>query len=380
MKIIKQDLKLFYKPILIYIFITQVLWALGFNVVHLDAAIGNYPLEYLSIFIITLVTIATISFTALLAIYYCIKSTSSHKNEYQLTDGYGLYRFITSVMFILFLVVNYCCSLVINNIFTVNELLSIDIVTVLSSLFLLLPLLCLVIISIAKAHNQPVFKNFVALLSMFAILLGLYIAGNLYYFGNPKQGAAVLLVLFIPLAILYSSYKIRDSQKRGYKLVIVLFCLIILASSSYFVYTSELKYVNPNDYSTQIEPSTDQHTIEAKQFDTEYGPVSYAYDQTEEVEIYTLVTSEYLYHLYNYSEENVSLTAYKLTDPSDISIYTNQGQAEPEVVANIYDTTNATHTLCTSTLAEIDNQFGCDIDQEVLEVYNQVIVLLDRES
>lgn len=380
MSILKQDLQSFTKPMLVYLLSTQILWAISFNIGQYFGNRNEILISYFVVFIYVFVAVSTVAFTILWAIYFNTKSNLNHRQQYQLTDGYGLYRFIITIAFIVVLVLNFVTSLLVNDIITLRDLLQIEYHVYFGSLFFFIPIFALMIFSIAKMRNKPIFKNLVAILSFAAILIGLYIAGNLYYFNNSQQGVAILLLLFIPIAVLYNSFKDRDSQEKYYKLTIFSMCLIAVVSASILFITSDFKY----DYSQQ-EPYTPEYykgniDISTELINTEYGELIYIADEQEYGDTYALTSDNFTYRINNFEDEFFTLNAYQLYNANQININMYSGLTEPEVISNIYDSDTNTHMSCVMPLSDAETDQECGIDQEVIAVYQMLEEIVEFDT
>lgn len=372
MSIIKQDFKSFTKPMLVYILSTQILWAISFNIGQYFGNRNEILINYFVVFIYVFVSVSTVAFTILWAVYYNTKSNLNHQPDYQLTDGYGLYRFLTTIGFMFVIVINFVTSLIINDIIKLHDLLEIEYTVYIGSLFLIIPLLALVIFSIAKMRNKPIFKNLVAMLSFVVIVIGLYIAGNLYYFNNPQQGAATLLLLFVPIAILYSSFKDRNSQHKIYKVIIFILCLVVTIGCGLLFITSEFKY----DYNQQQpyapEYYKDDIPVTAEIISTEYGEMVYVTNDDQSGDTYALTTDNFTYRINRFEDEYLSLNAYQLGSANQVNINMYSGLTEPEVISNIYNPETNSHLSCVMPLSDAETDEDCGVDPEVIAVYNEL--------
>lgn len=386
MGIIKQDIKAFIKPTLIYIVITQLLIYLGHQVSNLVASTNSIIVEYFITFVLALCIITVIVYTILFAIYFNTKSNNNHRMGYQLTDGYGLYRFLTSLGFIVMLAVNILAGLQLNG-FEVFEILKdLRYYEWVGSLFFLVPLFTIVIISIGHAHQRKIVRNIEAIVSIIALFIGIYIAGNLYYFGNQQQGVAVLVVLFIPLAILYMSIKERNSEHRIYKVVVVMMCVIVGLISLGLLVTSDFTYdtdqiKGEDKYTPQYFEMSSPYSSEI--IDTEYGQVIHVLDDGNgemfNSELYVLTTDQFTYRINIYDQSELHFTAYQLDNANQYTVYSSDYQTEPEVVADTYDQASNTHFNCTAPLSDI-NDDKCQIDSEVIDVYTEFAANLKPEE
>lgn len=381
MTIIKQDFKAFIRPMLMYLISTQVLWAVAFNIDKYFGDRTEILINYFVVFTYVIVVVSTIAFTILWAVYYNTKSNLIHRQQYQLTDGYGLYRFIGTVKFLLIIVVNFVFSLVFNDIIEFSDLLQIEYTVYFGSLFFLIPLFSLVIFSIAKMRNKVIFRNLVAMLSFVAIIVGLYIAGNLYYFNNPQQGVATLILLFIPIAILYTAFKDRNSIHKIYKLTIFIMCLFVTFSSVVLFATSDFNYdYNNGQQLYEPEYSKVDVNVKAEIITTEFGDLVYVTNEKEMGDTYALTTDKYTYRINQYEDGYQSLNAYQLNNANQVTINMYSGLTEPEVVNHIYDPEKNRHTTCTMALSDVGTDQDCAVDPEVIDVYNGIQAIINDRS
>lgn len=371
MKIIKQDLRTFWKPTLIYIITIQLLIYIGMTISEIDNQTNSIILEYFILFVIAMCYITSFVYTALFAIYYNTKSNINHRDEYHVTDGYGIYRFIMTMFFILLLTVNILGALQLNGVDIISIIAEMHYYDIAMVLFALIPILTLVIISIGHSHKRKLIRNIEAQVSIIAIFIGIYIAGNLYYFDNPQQGVAVLLITFIPLAILYMSLKSRNSQRRIYKNIIFIGCGAVVLTAIGLLATSEMKY-NTTRATDQYEPVIESSTnpIQSQVFESKFGPILYISKDKEE-STYDLGTDDYLYHWNSYGTDYDYFTAKQISGANYVTINMGTNQSESEVIIENYDLTAETLTTCTTTFKKIASS-ECKVDSEVLEVYQQI--------
>lgn len=383
MGIIKLDIKTFLKPIIIYILITQLLIFGSTEINKLVSSSNSVIFEYFIIFILALCIITVVVYTILFAIYFNTRSNTIHAKEFQITDGYGLYRFITTLGFIVILAVNLMVALELNGFEIIESLLMLKYYEFAASLFFLIPLFAIVIITIGHTHGRRLLRNLEAMISLTAILIGIYVAGNLYYFGNQQQGVAVLFILFIPLAILFMSLKERNSELGLYKIVILILCILVGLISSILVITSDFEYDTDrfDNYGEQYQPVYDQYTneITSDLIPTEYGEVLHIVvngdDSYYREELYTLSTDDYLYRLEAYGPAEHIFSAYQIGSSNYFSISDSDYQTEAEVHAEIYNQDTNKHTSCSTPISLVGSN-NCEIDPKVIDVY-QAIVELD---
>lgn len=407
MGIIKRDFNQFYRPMLLYIIITQVLIFISANITDWFDVTTSVVFSYFVVFVIVICSITVFVFTILFAIYFNTKSNSSHIPYYQLTDGYGLYRFITSSLFLIVLIINFIVAAELNGFDIITELLKLKYYQITGVLFGLIPLYALIIISIAHAHKRPIFRNVEAVISFVAIFIGIYIAGNLYYFDNQQQGVAVLVALFIPLSILFMSFKERNSSSRLYKIVIFILCILVTFCSVGLFVTSDFSY-NTDQFSDDYIPSEEeQYPIEFNTYqndyteeiiETPYGDMTHfteliteetesnvkttgekeVADQVSGDELYILNTEKYAYRINVYGGSELSAQILEMGTPNLITIYDSPYQTEAEFVLNQYDSETDKHITCNGPLAEMSTENSCQIDQEIVDVYNQVNRIIEK--
>lgn len=384
MGIIKQDFKTFIKPTLIYIIITQILIYISYQVSDLAATANSVVMDYFITFVLSLCIITVVVYTILFAIYFNTKSNNIHREDYQLTDGYGLYRFLTTIGFIAMLAMNIIIALHVNG-FEIFEILA-DLLYYewAASLFFLLPILAIVIISIGHVHNRKIIRNLEAMISIGVLFIGIYIAGNLYYFGNQQQGVALLVILFVPLSILYMSIKDRNSANSLYKTIIFILCILVGFISLILLITSDFTYDTD-----RFNGSGDRYTPEYSEFsstyssdviETAYGQVIHVLDDSNgesyNSELYILTTDDFTYRINIFGENELTFTAYQLNSPNQYNIYDSAYQTEPEIHADIYEQATNTHLNCTVPLSQV-NENNCQIDAEIINVYEQFTSKLD---
>lgn len=380
MKIIKQDIKEFWKPTLLYILVTQILIYLFVKVSNITIGSGSQTLEYFTTFVIAMCVIIIIGYTMLFAIYYNTKANAIHLKKYQVTDGYGLYRFITTIGFILILTVNGLLGLQVNGIDVIKTILELHYYQLAALLFGLLPVLVLVIISIGHLHKRKIIRNIEGMVSLFAIFIGIYIAGNLYYFGNPQQGVAILFILFIPLAILFMSIKERNSQRSVYKIIVFILCMLVAIISVTLFATSDFEYTinSAEKYKPQLAVTTSN--IESQKITSDYGQITYITDSSEAngiSSIYQLTTDKYNYHVDVYGQSEVQFTANQLNSSNQVIISNGEYQTEAEITVNNYNIKTNQHKACTIPMSKIKNE-KCDVDPEVIGVYQAIAANIEQ--
>lgn len=369
MNIIKQDIKTFWKPTVIYIVVIQLLIYLGISISEAENMANSVILEYFSLFVITSCYIASFVYTVLFALYYNTKSNNIHRGQYQLTDGYGLYRFITTFLLILLITINVIIAFQVNGVDVINLIKAMPYYQLAMVLFPLLPTLTLEIISIGHAHNRKLIRNLEAQISILVIFIGIYIAGNLYYFDNPQQGVGILIILFIPLAILFMSIKERNSERKIYKNIVFIFCGIIAITTIGLFATSNMKY-NTTGTNGQFEPLFESTTIpiESKLVDSEYGQIIKISKEKTEV-TYDLATANYSYHWNSFGADYDYFNATVLNGADSITINMGLGQTDSEVVIENYDLQTNTLTSCTAPLSKIAES-ECQVEDEVMDVFH----------
>lgn len=409
MRIIKRDFKQFYKPMLLFIVITQLLIFISANITDWFGVTTSVILSYFIVFVIAICSITVFVFTVLFAIYYNTKSNSSHLSDYQLTDGYGLYRFITTSLFLLVLVINFIVAAELNGFDIIAELLKLKYYHVAGVLFGLIPLYAMIVLSIAHVHKRPIFRNVEAVISFIVIFIGIYIAGNLYYFDNQQQGVAVLVALFIPLSILFMSFKERNSVSSLYKIVIFILCILVAFSSVVLFITSDFSY-NTDQFNSDYVPSEEeQYPIEFSTYqndyiqdviETPYGDMTHFTEipssetdsdvkatgekegmvQSSGEELYILSSDKYAYRISVYGGTELNAQIMEIGTPNLITIYDSPYQMEPEFIISQYDSETNKHTNCDGPLDNMTAENDCQIDQEVVDVYNQVNSLIEKKA
>ncbi len=376
MKIIKSDFKTFIKPTLLYVGITQVLLAISFNINKIEFSVNSLIMQYFVIFVTAICVIGMVVMTILFAIYFNTKSNSNHRDLTLLTDGYGLYRFIASLKILFIITLNFVFGFIGWGYLSWKDIFNIDYYYFTGAIFFLIPVLTLVVLSIAHTRQKKIFRNVEMVISLLAMLVGLYIAGNLYYFSNQQQGSAVLLILFIPLAISYMSIKDQNSQHKIYKIVIWIMCAIISIASLGLFVTSSFTYdtnYGYDQYQPETYTQTDKATTEV--VDTEYGEMLYIdgskdYSQAT----YALTTERYTYRLQAYSATELNFSAYELGSATSYQIYDSEGMTEPELSGDIYNPETNEHTQCSSPISTIGED--CPVDQEIIDVFNLMTAAL----
>lgn len=383
MGIIKLDLKTFWKSTLLYIIITQLLMFTATGVSNLSITSSSLIVEYFITFVIAMCIISVVVYTGLFAIYYNTKANAVHAESYQVADGYGLYRFLTTLKMLFVLTANILIGLQLNGFEIVDALLNLKYYELAGSIFVLLPLFVLVIISIAHVHGRRVVRNVEAMISLAVIFGGIYIAGNLYYFSNQQQGVAMLFILFVPLAILFMSIKERSSENSIYKVVIFIFCLLVTLISVGLLITSDFKYdTNRSDnygeqYAPEYEVTTTDYSSEV--IESDYGQIIKITDTSDgeySLEQYQLTSANYTYRADVYGPTDYQFTAYQLNGPDVINISNGDYLTEAEVVVNSFDPTTSEHLNCVSAISDI-NADGCELDPEVLDVYSELASLIE---
>ncbi|WOO88499.1 hypothetical protein R2F61_06090 [Mollicutes bacterium LVI A0078] len=374
MKVIKNDFKKFTKQFLIYVVITQILIFIANQVQELGFSYDSLLFGYFIIFVMVICIVTVAVYTVLNAIWFNVKSNQYHLDIAELTDGYGLYRFLASVTYILLLTANIITGLLLNTALRVQDLLGMEYYVYLASLFFFIPVLVLVIITIAHSRGKKIVRNKEAFISMTTILVGLYIAGNLYYFENFQQGVAILLILFVPLAILYMSFKDRNSNPKAYKAIILLMCIMASLIAAVLFVTSDFDYAITNqdrydEYQPELNKDSAQYTTEI--VETEYGDLihlvsefDYADDQ------YVLTTENYTYRITKYTEGEIDMSAYKLGSADIISLYDSPYQTEPVISTSTYNEDDNTHYRCEVPYSQLDEDSDCLVDEEIIDVYH----------
>lgn len=387
MGIIKLDFKIFIKPTLIYLIVTQGLIYIATTVSDLTITSNSIIIDYFIIFVMALSIVGVVVYTILFSIYFITKSNRIHLDKYQLTDGYGLYRFLTTFAFVLGVGLNIILAMELNGLEVLKMLLELKYYHIAGSIFFLIPLFVLLILSIAHTHKRKIIRNLEAMISLGAIFIGTYIAGNLYYFGNQQQGVAMLFILFIPLAILFTSVKDRNSQNVLYKIIIFILCLLASFISLALVITSDFEYdtsrFGPSGQMYEPELYQAQVDYSMKTIDSKYGTIyevvdgkaqiegEIANDQMYGAKLYTLTTDKFVYRLNMYGGSELNLTAYALNGINQYNINDSDYQTEPEIWVEIYEPENDTHYSCSGPVSQIENQ-DCEIDSEIIEVYTYI--------
>lgn len=377
MGIIKKDIKTFYKPMILYLLSAQFFIFIGSNISNWITS-QSRVIEYFLIFVIAVCIIEVIVSTILFAIYFNTKSNAAHLEEYELTDGYGLYRFIVSSLFLFTLFTNFVIAFELNDYNIIETLLNLKYYHIASSLFALIPIYMLIVISIGHVHKRRIVRNTEAVVSILAIFVGIYIAGNLYYFGNPHQGVAVLVALFIPVTILYMSLKNRNSQNSLYKIIIFILCIFVSFSTIVLIVTSEFKYDTKQDeyygeaYQPEFYKSNASYTTET--LDSHYGQILHttSVQDGSQTDVYTLTTDSYNYRfsIYGGSELNAQITEFN--SPNSINIYDSEYQTEAEFMVDRYEPESDNHMTCNVPYTQLNDDSDCLVDQEVIDVFELV--------
>lgn len=385
-KIIKMDLKNFLKPGLLYIGLIQLFIFIIVNVEMWIPNRINYIFDYLEIFIMAVSSIALVVLTLLFSAYVVVKSNTSHLGHYELTDGYGLYRFFSSFAIIGLIIINFVIGGLINDLVELKEILEIPLAWYVNSAFFWVPVFALIIVTIAHTYKRRIFRNKEGLMAMIVILIGIYIAGNLFYFDNARQGQAVLMLLFIPVAVMYMSIKERNSKPKIYKILIFGLCLIASVSSAYLLVTSDFDYdigytVGDNGETIYEDYESEDYyynsDITSTTIDSIYGEVLVFEDQESNQKAYTLRTENYLYKMFSYGFEAYDIQAYQLNGSTQYSAYFNENANYVEIYATIYDTETGTRTECSQSSSESTDD-SCIIDPEVKEVFEYSVEFIDN--
>ncbi len=373
MKVIKNDFKKFTKQFIVYILITQLLMFIASKVQELEFSADSLLFSYFIIFVMVICIVIVAAYTILNAIWFNVKSNQTHLEIAELTDGYGLYRFFASVTYILLLTANIIAGLLLNTELRFQDLLGMEYYTYLSTLFFFIPVLSLVIVTIAHSRNKKIVRNKEAFISMTTILVGLYIAGNLYYFENFQQGVSILLILFVPLAILYMSFKDRNSNPNAYKAVILVMCLTVSLIAAVLFVTSDFEYALTNEdrydeYKPELYKESAKYTTQI--IETEYGDLIHLISEMPyESDQYVLTTDNYTYRITKYSEGELDISAYKLGSADSISLYDSPYQSEAVMSTSTYDQDTNTHYRCEVPYSQKDDDSECVVDAEFIDVY-----------
>lgn len=385
-KIIKIDLKNFLKPGLLYIALIQLFILIIVNVEMWIPNRTNYIFDYLEIFIMVVSSIALVVLTLLFSAYVVVKSNTSHLGHYELTDGYGLYRFLASFAMLSLIIINFVIGGLINDVVELKEIMEIPLAWYVNSAFFWVPVFALIIVTIAHTYKRRIFRNKEGLMAMIVILIGIYIAGNLFYFDNARHGQAVLMLLFIPIAVMYMSIKERNSKPKIYKILIFGLCLIASSGSAYLLATSDFDYDisytigdNGETIYEDYEPEDYYHSsaITSTIIDSIYGQVLVFEDQESNQKAYTLRTENYLYKMFSYGFEAYDIQAYQLNGPTQYSAYFNENANYIEIYATIYNADTGTHIECSQSSSETTDD-SCIIDPEVKEIFEYSIKFIDN--
>lgn len=382
MKVIKNDFKKFTKQFLIYVVITQILIFIANQVQDLGFSYDSLLFGYFIIFVMVICIVGVAAYMILNAIWFNVKSNQTHLDLVELTDGYGLYRFFASVTYILLLTANIVVGLLLNTELRIQDLLGMEYYVYLASLFFFIPVLTLVIVTIAHSRNKKIIRNKEAFISMTTILVGLYIAGNLYYFENFQQGVAILLILFVPLAILYMSFKDRNSNPKAYKAVILLMCITASLIAAVLFVTSDFDYaITDEERYGEYEPELyiDSAEYSSEIIETKYGDlIAYTSDFGYAEEQYVLTTDNYTYRINRYGKGELDMTAYKLGSADSVSLYESEYQTEPALSVSTYNEADNTHYRCEVPYSQVETETQCSIDEEIIEVYEYLHTVIEN--
>ncbi len=373
-KIIKLDFKTFTKPSLLYVVLVQFFMFITLHVEEWIPYGTNYILDYLQLFIMIISVVALITLTLLYGSYFIVKSNTNHLFMFELTDGYGLYRFLTTVFMVLLIVLNFVIAGLLNDVIQLKDILELPLSWYVNSVFGWIPLLALVIITIAHTRDKRIFRNKEGLASMTVILVGVYIAGNLFYFDNARQGQAVLFLLFIPIAIMYMSIKDRNSAKKIYKILIFGMCGLVTLGTLYLFTTSDFEY----DIGYQYDEGSDEYydprvesyfmsaDIEYDTIDSQYGKIEVFSEVDTQNIRYSFATDNYTYRLTTYEQNTFDFQASEIGGGSQYSGYSYGNSDVIEIYASIYDEEKLKHIECSHI---VEGESECIDDEEVIEVF-----------
>lgn len=373
MNVIMQDAKTFYKPITIYLVAVQVLIWVILNASTLMPQSEGYLNDYSTAFLVVICYVAILTYTVLFVIFYNTKSNIAHLKMIELTDGYGLYRYASTVLFIITISLNAIIGAQLNGVETLEiigsrtmyELISINIIIVL--------LLFLVVLSLATSRQKKPFKKISVIICTILILVGLYGSSTLYYFNNPRQGAAVVLLTYVPLAATYLAIKDRDSYKRIYKYIIYTMCVMTIAFSTYTIATSDFAYYRNIKEQEELEIEfkiNDQPEI----IESTYGDIiSLNRGDETQGKSYSLTTDNFTYRVNISDTGNIKIDGYGLNSANQFNIYYNHEMNSTLMQTSIYDEEVNSHQDCQIVWSDISSDDNCNVPEEVYNVFDEML-------
>lgn len=371
MKLFKQNVKTFYKPLIIYLITIQVLVLLLLQMPKESMPQDSTFYSALMIFISSLSFITIPVYTLLFSVYQQVKTNQITK-ELPLTDGYWIFRIADGLGLIAIMLINGIVALEINGAGAIEAIIDAGIIDQMMILLYIIPAIVVAILAIAYNRKRPIFKTPLAIISLGLIVAGIYAAVNLYYLSNSQQAAAVLIFLFAIIYMLCMSVKERNSQTPMYRYVGIGLATMSVIISIILMATSEFVYTDPNpEFSEDANQAyIETTTSSVTEVDTKFGKlhISETWDN-DHTKYYMLTTDRFMYRGSITDDGYIDLIAYDLSSYDEVSLFESSNDNVTDMTISKDNQETGERQYCSGELSQIKTESKCSYDPEIDEVF-----------